>query len=97
MQLNIESPHFEVTQTLRDHITRKLHSLEKEYDRLISCDIMLKTEKNSKELDYISEVKIIGPKKVFFAKAQALTIDLALSNAIDEIQTQVLRHKQKTA
>jgi putative sigma-54 modulation protein len=97
MQLNIESPHFEVKENIRAQIMRKLDSLEKDYNRLIDCDILLKTEKNSRGLDYISEIKINAPKKVFFAKAQAMSLDVAVSNAMTEIETQVLRHKQKFA
>ena len=52
MEITIESPHIEISLELQKEINARLSGLIKMYDRIVSCEVILKKEKRDGQKDY---------------------------------------------
>ena len=95
MQLQIQSPHFVPNDALVNEVTTKLDRLEKMYDRIEKCTVMLKHEKNDEQKGYIVEVRLAVPKEDLFAKESTESYSRSLDNVIDDLKKQLIKHKEK--
>ena len=93
MQIEIQSTHFTVDDTLIKLTTEKLSKLEKLYDRIEMCSVVLKKEKNDKKKRFFVEVRLAVPKEDLFAKEQAESFALALDGVFNELKKQIIKHK----
>ena len=93
MNIAISSPHLKISETLEHQIKTKFTNLSKMNERMISCNILLKKEENSKQQKYMMEAKLNAPGKSLFAAERAETFEIALDKLIDDIKHQLRRHK----
>jgi len=94
MKLQIHSVHFDADQKLLDFVQKKLDKLHTFYDRIIDGEVFLKLEKNDVE-NKLVEVKVNVPGANLFVKIQGRTFEAATDEAIDALQKQVIRYKEK--
>lgn len=95
MQLQIESPHTELDKALTDLIRSKFDHLNKRYDRINRCDVVLRKEKSDEQKDFFVEAKMEVPRKVLFASDKAENFEMALDKVIHDLEHQLNRHKEE--
>ena len=95
MQIIIESPHISISPKLEKELRRKFSHLEKLYDRILKCDVVLKKEKNDERKDYSVEGSLFVPGEVLFATERESSFELALNKLISALEHQLRRHKEE--
>ncbi|HEX5153391.1 MAG TPA: ribosome-associated translation inhibitor RaiA [Parafilimonas sp.] len=95
MQITIESPHIDISIRLRRQIKRKLEALNKIYERIITCDIILRQQSSYNQNRFNIEAKLSVPKGSLFAKERAENFSIALARLSDNIKRQLIKHKEK--
>lgn len=93
MQLIIESPRVQVNESLEELIRAKTGRLERVYNRITKCVIVLKKEKNDQDQWYCIETILSVPQKQLFAIERADSFEAALQKVMDELQRQLHRYK----
>ena len=91
MQITITARHFDLTDAIRDHIEGEIERIEKYFDHIINVQFVLKLEKDR---NYV-EIMLHVPKNNFKTEAVETNMYLAIDNAIDKIEKQVLKLKGK--
>jgi putative sigma-54 modulation protein len=97
MKTQIQSIHFDADNKLLDLIQEKVNELFKVYDRIESCDVILKLDKNTENKDKVVEINMNIPGKRLFTKNQSNKFEVAADMAIDDIKKQLNLHKNKIA
>ena len=95
MEITIESPHIEITKKLEIQIKRKLEELSKIYERIISCDIILRKEKSEDQNGCHIKAKLVVPKGYLFAENYAGSFVAALNGLSEKVESQLIKHKEK--
>ena len=95
MQIQIQSIHFTATDQLADAAIEKLSKLEKLYDRIEYCNVILRKEKSNVKKKFFVEVKLAVPKHDLFASEKAESFERALDMVTDDLKKQVVKHKEK--
>ncbi len=95
MQLQIESPHIEPDENLKELIYRKFEHLVKRYDRIGDCDVVLRKETSDVQKSFLVEAKMGVPKTILFASDNAETFEIALDKVIEELEHQLRRYKEE--
>ena len=76
-------------------INNKIAHLEKRYDRITHCNVMLRREKDNVQKNAFVEVKIEVPKGMIFASVKDETFELALDKVVQDLEHQLKRHKEE--
>ena len=94
MNITITARHFEASDNLKQYATDSVDKLNQFFDRIISCDIILRP---SSDINSPQKVEMIlkVPKKVLKATESAETYEKAISEAVDVLTRQLKRYKQK--
>ena len=100
MKIEIYTKEIELTKKLEEYIESKINSLNNilgKNDEERKCDFRI--GKNSKShlngKIYFAEARVETPNKAYGAKANAESINEAIDNLKDEIQTKIRRNKDK--
>lgn len=94
MNWKIQSLHFDADQQLKSFVKEKADKLLIYYDNITEGEVILKMD-NSNVDNRISEIKLIIPGKILFAKEQASTFEEATDNAVEALRKQLTKHKEK--
>ena len=95
MKIKISSIHFKADQKLEDFIQERIQKLSTIYDGLISSEVTLKIDKDSKTENKVSEIKLLIRGNDLFAKKQCKTFEEATDSAVDALRKQLTKHKEK--
>lgn len=95
MKLRIQSINFDATVALESYISKKLSKLEKNFDDISSMDVYLKVIKPESTTNKEAEIKISVPNIEFFASKTCDTFEEAIDLAIDAIDKQIKKFKEK--
>lgn len=95
MNIIIESPHIEASQVPETLIRRKFNHLERFYDRIESCKVVLHKEKNDVQNSYIIEAVIKVPDNLLFSSDASDAYEIALDKVIHNLEKQLHRYKEK--
>ena len=95
MQILIQTAPFKVSAETISRVTEKMTQLQKIYERIERCSVMLKKEKSDIRESYVVEVHLAVPGHDLFAAEAAESYGRALLNVVDDLKKQLLRHKQK--
>ena len=63
MQVQIETPHAELDETVENLVRSKLENLGKRYDRIFHCDVVLRQEKSDIQKIFLCGSKTGGAAK----------------------------------
>ena len=91
MQLKITGHHIEVTDALRDHITRKLEKIKRHFDQVLNIHVVLTSERAFK----IAEATVHVAGHDFFAKDEKDDMYAAIDSMVDKLDRQILKYKEK--
>ena len=95
MTVNIQSIKFEATQKLEEHITKKVTKLEHFFDEIITAEVILKVIKPESAANKEASVRINVPGHELFASKVCNTFEEAADTAVEAIEKQILKHKEK--
>ncbi len=95
MKVNMQSVNFNADKKLLAFIEKRSNKLEQYYDKIISADVFLKVENTSDKENKIVEMKISVPGDVFIVKRQNKSFEEGVDNAINSLQRQLKKHKEK--
>lgn len=91
MNLNISGHHVEVTQPLKDYVTKRFSRVENHVDNMTSAHVVLSVEK----LNQKAEIQIHLKGKEIFAQATNEDMYAAIDAVMDKAHKQALKHKEK--
>lgn len=91
MNIQITSRRSKVSQETHEHLRKELRNLEKFYDKITSCHVILSTEHVYKVVELI--INIHG--NTINAKAKAENLGKAIDDAIQKIKRQLKKSNQK--
>lgn len=95
MEIIIQSPHFIVSEKLKDFAEAKAGWLLQYDGRIVKCDILLKLNKSETDKNKICEMILFRPKMELFASKESLTFEEAISEAVRAIEKQLKRKSAK--
>ncbi|GAT63342.1 MULTISPECIES: ribosome hibernation-promoting factor, HPF/YfiA family [Paludibacter] len=95
MTIRIQAIKFEASQKLEEHITKKVSKLDRFFDEILSAEVILKVVKPEAVANKEALVKINIPGNEIFASKVCDTFEEAVDTAVDAIEKQVIRHKEK--
>lgn len=93
MQLIIESPGILVRPNLQAQLEEKFNSLNRIYDRIFKCTVILKKEKNDQKAGRVVEATVSVPGKVLFSREQSSTFEESLQQVTDNLVQQLRTYK----
>lgn len=95
MKLRVQSIHFSADKKLLDFIDKKAEKIGQVFDQIVDGEVFLKLDKAEDEKNKITEIKIHLRGTTLFAKEQCKTFEEGIDLAIESIQRQIARHKDK--
>lgn len=96
MGIRIQSIHFDATKALEQFIQKKVGKLEVFYGDILETEVILKLVKpeTAQNKEALVKVKISGSE--FFASKVSDTFEESVDNAIEALQKQLIKFKEKT-
>ena len=95
MNIKINSVRFDADQKLIDHVHKKVNKLGQFFDGIIGAEIFLRLENVQDDENKIAEVKLLIPGNDLFVKKQSKTFEEAVNKAVDTLNRQVTKYKEK--
>lgn len=95
MTIRIQAIKFEATKQLEDHIAKKVNKLENFFDEILNAEVILKVVKPESAANKEALVKINIPGNEIFASKVCDSFEEAVDTAVDAIEKQVIKHKEK--
>jgi putative sigma-54 modulation protein len=94
IKTNITSRHFKAHDTLTDYVIQEINSLEKYHKNIIHADAVLSFEKAVNSVK-TCEILLKLRDKTLTAKESSDDFVKSIDKAVNKIQTQLLKHKDK--
>ncbi len=91
MKIRITSRHQKLSASLRDYIEEKLERLEKYYDRIIDCEVIMDSHKTHELIDV--NMKVSG--SVLHVTVKDTDVTKAIDKTIDKLEVQLKKFKAK--
>ena len=95
MQVQIETPHTELDETVGNLVRSKFENLGKRYEQIFHCDVVLRREKSDIQKYFFVEAKMEVPQKILFANDRAESFEVALDKVIHDLEHQLRRFKEQ--
>jgi putative sigma-54 modulation protein len=95
MNLHIESPHKDGIQIPEPLIQKKFEHFDKLYDRIDYCNVVLYKEKSDVNSSFFIEASMKVPRSTLFSSNRAASFELALDKVVNDLESQLRRHKDK--
>lgn len=95
MRLQIQSIHFSTNSSLKTFIENKIQKLSTFYSPILSCDVFLKLENDSKKENKIIDIKLEISGNRLFSKSRANSFEAATDDAVEGLRRQLCRIKAK--
>ncbi len=91
----MHSIRFDADSKLIDFIQKKLDKLDRYFDRIVDCDVIMRIDNDNARENKIIEFKLNIPKDQLFAKARARTFESATDEAAANLKRQLKKYKEK--
>ena len=91
MQINITARHLALTPAISDYVRKKVEKCERYFDHLVSAQVILYVEKYRQ----VAEVVIHASKTTFRSKEESIDLYAAIDLAVDKIEKQLKKYKEK--
>ncbi len=95
MQINLQTPHINIAEKTREMVLNKLARLEKQYDRIEQCHIILKKAKSNRQENFIAEVKLAVPGNDLFAREQGESWRSVIDKIVADLTKEIKKRKAK--
>lgn len=93
MQIDVTGHHLDLTPPLREYVTTKLGKLERHFDHVTDCHVVLTVEKQR----HRAEATIHVSGNDLFADAVMGDMYAAIDALSDKLDRQVIKHKEKVS
>ena len=97
MKVMIQSINFDATEKLEEYVNKKAKKIEKFFDEIRIIDVYLKVIKPETATNKQAEIKVTAPNVEFFASKTCDTFEEAVDLALEAIEKQVIKYKEKLA
>lgn len=94
MKTTFTSRHFEASNRLHDYSVKAVSKLEKFYDGIIDCDIILQPNEDHDEPNR-AELIVKVPNDLLNVSETAATYEQAMLKAVDTMKRLLIRYKEK--
>lgn len=91
MQSSISGHHVQVTDSLRNYVTTKLHRIERHHERITNVHVVLSVEKLRQKAE--ATLHLSGAE--VHADAEHEDLYAAIDAMTDKLDRQILKHKEK--
>jgi|TARA_Y100000031_G_scaffold110672_1_gene121901 putative sigma-54 modulation protein len=92
MKIEFTARHFKATEKVKEYAEKKVNKLNKYFDRINNCSIILGyVKKNSK----IAEIKIHVYKTILSVSEDTDDIYKSIDRAVEKLERKILRYKTK--
>ncbi len=95
MNIKINAVKFKADQKLEQFVNDKVGKLEKHFDSITSCEVVLKVDKPESDGNKIAELQLSLPGQKLFNSKQADTFEEAVLEAVDAMKVQLTKYKEK--
>ncbi|MBQ6726213.1 MAG: ribosome-associated translation inhibitor RaiA [Bacteroidales bacterium] len=95
MNIKINAVKFKPDQKLEQFVNDKVGKLEKHFDGITSCEVILKVDKPESDGNKIAELQLALPKQTLFNSKQADSFEDAVLQAVDAMKVQLTKYKEK--
>ena len=96
MKITIQSKDFTAKIELTDFIKEKTEKLFRLYDKIISCEVLLKIDKSETKGNKICDIRLVIPGNDLLAGAQCKTFEEATMQVIEALEKQIEKKKGKS-
>lgn len=93
MQITISGQQMQVTPPLKQYVTDKMEKISRHFDHVTKTNVVLHVEKTR----HLAEATINAKGATLHANAEAADMYAAIDALSDKLDTQVRKHKEKTA
>lgn len=93
MQITTTARHFDLTNAIRDHVEESASKLNKYFDHILNAHFILSIENNRSKVEMVLHI----PKNNFKSEATANDMYVAIDDAVDKMEQQVKKIKDKWA
>jgi putative sigma-54 modulation protein len=94
MHIQITARRFKVHDTIREHLTTELEKMEKFFDGIISCDVVLFYERPQNSRKHVEmTMKVRG--ETLFAAADSEDFLKTIDMAVEKLERQLKKYKDK--
>ena len=97
MKVMIQSINFDATEKLEEYVNKKAKKIEKFFDEIRIIYVYLKVIKPETATNKQAEIKVTAPNVEFFASKTCDTFEEAVDLALEAIEKQVIKFKEKIA
>ena len=91
MQINITARHLALTPAISDYVRKKVERCERYFDHLVWAQVILYVEKYRQ----VAEIVIHASKTTFRSKEESIDLYAAVDLAVDKIEKQLKKYKEK--
>jgi putative sigma-54 modulation protein len=95
MTVKINSVHFKTDRKLDEFIEAKIDKLNKFFDALHDCEVILKVENSDDLENKTAEIRLEVPGSSLFAKKQSDSFEESVTLATEALRRQLLKRKNK--
>lgn len=95
MNIKIQAIKFDATEKLQEFITKKISKLDRLYDQITTAEVFLKVVKPETAENKEAEITLVAPNNKFFASKVCDTFEEAVDLAIDALEKQIEKAKNK--
>jgi putative sigma-54 modulation protein len=95
MNIIIESPHLESSQIPETLIRKKINHLDKFFDRIEYCKVVLQKEKSNVQNSCFIEAIVKVPSNLLFSSDTSGSFEITLDKVIHDLEVQLHRYKEK--
>ena len=95
MNIKVNSVRFDADQKLIDHVNKKVNKLGQFFDGIIGAEVFLRLENVQDDENKIAEIKLLIPGNDLFVKKQSKTFEEAINKAVETLNRQVTKYKEK--
>ena len=81
--------------SIEDLVMDKLEKLSKKFDWIVSADVYLKDEKDSKQRGKICEIRLSVPGPRIFASSDEESFEESVAETIRDLMVQLVKRKDK--
>ena len=92
MKIKIAARHMDATSSIRSHVIDKTEALERYFDRIISVDVVLSSEKERQIADFHAH---LTNRKVISAREESTDMYASIDGAVDHLKRQLVKFKDQ--
>lgn len=95
MKVKIQTLHFNADKNLEAFINERLDKLISRHTDIVLADVTLRLDKAQTMENKIAEIKLEVPGSNLFAKKQSKSFEEAADSAVEALQRQLIKYKEK--